>query len=127
LAQAIQRKLDDVDTDMRFDDSRIKTLNALADKLVRQGRSDARVVQQRRDAVNQRWRALQGALDDYRQDLSGALEIHAFNRDVDDTEDRITEKIVLLSADDVGKDLAQVRFRSRLYLGPSLFHLCLQD
>ena len=39
--QALQRKLDDVDSDMRFDDSRIKAINALGDKLVRQGRSDA--------------------------------------------------------------------------------------
>ena len=94
---------------MRIDDSRIKTLNALADKLVRQGRSDGRIVQQRRDLLNHRWRSLQGALEDYRQDLAGALEIHAFNRDVDDTEGRITEKIVLLSVDDMGKDLAQVK------------------
>jgi len=106
--QALQRKLDDVDSDMRIDDSRIKTLNALADKLVRQGRSDGRIVQQRRDLLNHRWRSLQGALEDYRQDLAGALEIHAFNRDVDDTEGRITEKIVLLSVDDMGQDLAQV-------------------
>jgi len=33
----LQRKLDDVDSDMRVDDARIKTINALADKLIRQG------------------------------------------------------------------------------------------
>lgn len=109
----MQRKLDDVDSDMRFDDSRIKAINTLADKLVRQGRSDARAVQQRRDALNQRWRTMQGALDEYRQDLAGALEIHAFNRDVDDTEGRITEKTILLSAADEGKDLPQVEALQR--------------
>ncbi|XP_046630760.1 spectrin beta chain, non-erythrocytic 1-like isoform X4 [Daphnia pulicaria] len=111
--QALQRKLDDVDSDMRFDDSRIKAINALGDKLVRQGRSDAPAVQQKRDALNQRWRAMQGALDEYRQDLAGALEIHAFNRDVDDTEGRVTEKTILLSAGDEGKDLPQVESLQR--------------
>lgn len=46
---ALQRKLDDVDSDMRVDDMRIKAINNLADKLIRQGRSDTRSVQQRRD------------------------------------------------------------------------------
>jgi spectrin beta len=46
---ALQRKLDDVDSDMRVDDSRIKSIKTLADKLIRQGRSDTRSVQQRRD------------------------------------------------------------------------------
>ena len=98
---------------MRFDESRIKAINALSDKVVRQGRSDAKAVQQRRDALNQRWRALQGALDEYRQDLAGALEIHAFNRDVDDTEGRISEKTILLNAADEGKNLPQVEALQR--------------
>jgi spectrin beta len=33
---SLQRKLDDVDSDMRVDDARIKTINALADKLIKQ-------------------------------------------------------------------------------------------
>lgn len=33
---SLQRKLDDVDSDMRVDDSRIKAINALADKLMKQ-------------------------------------------------------------------------------------------
>lgn len=46
---ALQRKLDDVDSDMRVDDFRVKSIRTLADKLIRQGRSDTRTVQQRRD------------------------------------------------------------------------------
>lgn len=49
---ALQRKLGDVDSDMRVDDSRIKSINNLADKLIRQGRSDTRSVQQRRQHFN---------------------------------------------------------------------------
>ena len=58
--QALQRRLDDVDSDMRVDDVRIKNMNALADKLIRQGQGDNRAVQQKRDELNQRcgdWRA----------------------------------------------------------------------
>lgn len=39
---SLQRKLDDVDSDMRVDDSRIKSINALADKLIKQVKSLAR-------------------------------------------------------------------------------------
>lgn len=52
---ALQRKLDDVDSDMRVDDARIKVINSLADKLIRQGRSDTRSVQQRREHFNTKY------------------------------------------------------------------------
>lgn len=55
-----------------------------------------------------RWSALKGALDQYRSDLEGALEVHAFNRDVTDTTERIVEKAALLSTEDTGRDLYQV-------------------
>ena len=55
--QALQRRLDDVDSDMRVDDVRIKNMNALADKLIRQGQGDNRAVQQKRDELNQRYDA----------------------------------------------------------------------
>lgn len=41
----------------------------------------------------------------YRSQLRAALEVHAFNRDVDDTCDRIQEKLGLVTSDDLGKDL----------------------
>ncbi|XP_063234159.1 spectrin alpha chain, non-erythrocytic 1 isoform X2 [Bacillus rossius redtenbacheri] len=105
---ALQRKLDDFDSDMRVDDSRIKSINQLADKLIRQGRSDTRSVQQRRDELNNKWRALQGALEAYRGLLAGSLEVHAFDRDADDTAQRVAEKELAMRTDDVGKDLAAV-------------------
>ncbi|XP_066999614.1 spectrin beta chain, non-erythrocytic 5 isoform X3 [Anabrus simplex] len=105
---ALQRKLDDVDSDMRVDDGRMRSINALADKLIRQGRSDTRSVQQRRDELNNKWRALQGALGGYRSHLAGALEVHAFNRDVDDTSQRVAEKALVMGTEDVGRDLNAV-------------------
>ena len=55
-----------------------------------------------------RWHDLQGALELYRGHLARALEVHAFNRDVDDTSQRVAEKVVAMSTDDVGRDLAAV-------------------
>lgn len=57
---------------------------------------------------NCRWRALQGALSEYKEHLAGALEIHAFNRDIDDTSQRVAEKAHALSSEDTGRDLTAV-------------------
>ncbi|XP_066591797.1 spectrin beta chain, non-erythrocytic 5 isoform X2 [Prorops nasuta] len=111
---SLQRKLDDVDSDMRVDDFRIKTINALADKLIRQGRdNESRSIEQRRDNFNSKWKGLQGALSKYRETLAGALEIHLFNRDIDDTNQRVIEKSVAMSATDVGKNLPAVELLQR--------------
>ncbi|GIY06493.1 hypothetical protein CDAR_514752 [Caerostris darwini] len=111
--QALQRKLDDVDSDMRVDELRMKNINSLANKLMRQGRSDIQSVQQRQEDLNQKWKALQGALDFYRQKLANASDVHAFNRDVDDTSDRINEKSVALSVEEETKDLQSVEASQR--------------
>ncbi|XP_037069817.1 spectrin beta chain, non-erythrocytic 1-like [Pollicipes pollicipes] len=111
--QALQRRLDDVDSDMRVDDVRMKNMNALADKLIRQGQGDNRAVQQKRDELNQRWRSLQGALSAYRDQLSAALEVHAFNRDLADTAERVQEKALSLSSEDTGNDLGSVESLQR--------------
>ncbi|XP_043236847.1 spectrin beta chain, non-erythrocytic 2-like isoform X8 [Amphibalanus amphitrite] len=111
--QALQRRLDDVDSDMRVDDVRIKNMNALADKLIRQGQGDNRAVQQKRDELNQRWKSLQGALSSYREQLAAALEVHAFYRDLADTAERIQEKALSLSSEETGKDLGSVEALQR--------------
>jgi len=48
---ALQRKLDDVDSDTRVDDSHVTSIRTLADRLICEGRSDTRSVQQRRDNI----------------------------------------------------------------------------
>ncbi|KAL1471295.1 hypothetical protein MTO96_023750 [Rhipicephalus appendiculatus] len=120
--QALQRKLDDVDSrqlptsmfqDMRVDDSRIKNINALADKLIQEGRPNTRAVQQRREKLNRKWKALQGALEAYRARLAAALEVHAFKRDIDDTVDRINEKAIVMTTKEESKSLRAVESLQR--------------
>uniref|UniRef100_A0A2H8TMG3 Spectrin beta chain, brain 4 n=1 Tax=Melanaphis sacchari TaxID=742174 RepID=A0A2H8TMG3_9HEMI len=103
---ALQRKLEDIDN--RVDEGKIETINNLADKLIRQGRSDTQSIQQRRQNLNNKWKALQGALSEYREHLNGALEIHSFNRDVDDTLQRVSEKALAMSSNETGKNLGSV-------------------
>uniref|UniRef100_A0A182PG07 Spectrin beta chain n=1 Tax=Anopheles epiroticus TaxID=199890 RepID=A0A182PG07_9DIPT len=110
---ALRRKLDDVDSDMRVDDQRIKNINQLADKLVSQDKVEGKNVQQRRENFNNKWKSLQGALSRYRDLLAGAYEIHVFNRDVDDTAERIAEKMLSMSVDDTGRDLIAVEALKR--------------
>lgn len=107
---AIRRKLDDVDSDMRVDDQRVKIINVLADKLITQGQvpNETKSIDHRRNNFNGKWKALQGALTAYRELLGGAYEVHCYYRDVNDTSDRIAEKALLMSTDDIGKDLIAV-------------------
>lgn len=51
---------------------------------------------------------MQVKLNLYRSQLRSALEVHAFNRDVDDTCERIQEKLTAVTIDDLGKDLHSV-------------------
>lgn len=74
-----------------------------------QGRdNESKAIQQRRDNFNNKWKGLQGALSTYRETLAGALEIHLFNRDIDDTNQRVIEKSVAMNTSDTGKDLPAV-------------------
>jgi len=50
---ALQRKLEDIDN--RVDERKIETINNLADKLIRQGRSDTQSIQQRRQNLNNKY------------------------------------------------------------------------
>lgn len=54
------------------------------------------------------WTQVQVKLNSYRSQLRAALEVHAFNRDVDDTCERIQEKLTAVTVDDLGKDLHSV-------------------
>ncbi|KAK0410555.1 hypothetical protein QR680_005192 [Steinernema hermaphroditum] len=94
--------------DASVNDHTLASLNELGAKLIKQGRSSRDEVQQQLTELNQAWSILQGRLGEYRTNLEAAKEVHIFNRDVDDTNDRIHEKANLLGSDDFGKDLAAV-------------------
>ncbi|GBP27213.1 Spectrin beta chain, non-erythrocytic 5 [Eumeta japonica] len=107
---ALLRKLDDMDSDMKVDDKHVKTICALADKLLQQGPTQqSKAVSQRRDAFLAKWRALSGNLQKYKDNLKAALEIHSFNRDVEDTMERIAKKAAFFGSTERGRDLEAAR------------------
>ncbi|XP_071454610.1 spectrin beta chain, non-erythrocytic 5 isoform X3 [Hetaerina americana] len=105
--------VDRSDSRVLVDEPRMRSLDALADRLIRQGRSNTQAVHQRREELNAKWRDLQGALADYRQRLRAALEVHAFVRDVDETRTRIGETSVMIGSSDTGNDLGEVEALER--------------
>lgn len=112
----LQRKLDDVGSDMRVDGTRIQKINSLADKLIASGHSGkeaTQVVERRRNDINDNWKKLQGALDEYRLKLKAAMTVHSYMRDLSDTLDRIKEKKGLLSAEENLTNLAAVETLQR--------------
>ncbi|XP_055880886.1 spectrin beta chain, non-erythrocytic 2-like isoform X3 [Biomphalaria glabrata] len=110
----LQKKANDLESaGITVNEKRIKDINALADRLISQGRTDTMQVKEKRADMNHKWKDLQGALSSYKARLAEALEIHAFIRDVNDINDRIHEKAQLLSSDDLGKDLPAVEALQR--------------
>ncbi|XP_046388683.1 spectrin alpha chain, non-erythrocytic 1 isoform X4 [Ischnura elegans] len=112
--------MDRSDSRVLVDEPRMRSLDALADRLIRQGRSNTQAVHQRREELNAKWRDLQGALADYRLRLRAALEVHGFVRDVDETRARIGETCVMIGSSDTGNDLAEVEALERRHEG----HVC---
>ncbi|CAK1587955.1 unnamed protein product [Parnassius mnemosyne] len=122
---ALLRKLDDLDSDMKVDDRRLRALDTLAERLLRQGPKasagggaggGAGGVAARRDAVVARWRALSGALHAYRERLDAALLLHCFNRDVEETMERIAKKAALFSSSERGRELSAAEELRRKHL-----------
>ncbi|XP_074649217.1 spectrin beta chain-like isoform X2 [Tubulanus polymorphus] len=109
----LQKRLNDVGTGVLVDEARIEAVNDLGTRLINQGRSDTKDIKEKKDSMNKRWKGLHGMLDGHKAKLAAALEIHKFNRDVDDVTDRINEKALLLSSEDVGKSLPTVQALQR--------------
>ncbi|XP_046975216.1 spectrin beta chain, non-erythrocytic 5 isoform X2 [Vanessa cardui] len=105
--EALLRKLDDLDSDMKVDDKHVRTIQALAHKLLQQGPTQqAETVSARRDAFLSKWKALSGALQQYRERLTAALQLHSFNRDVQETRSRVSRKAAVFASAECGRELS---------------------
>ncbi|XP_069363525.1 spectrin beta chain, non-erythrocytic 5 isoform X3 [Maniola hyperantus] len=114
---ALLRKLDDLDSDMKVDDKHVRTIQALAHKLLQQGPTQqAEAVSARRDAFLSKWRALSGALQSYRGRLTAALQLHSFNRDVAETAERVAQKAAQFGSAECGRDLSAAHELRRRHL-----------
>ncbi|XP_040268693.1 spectrin beta chain, non-erythrocytic 5 [Bufo bufo] len=94
--------------EVTVDDAHIKAINALATKLERQNLEEMKTVHQRKKQLNDKWNIFHGDLNKYRKALEGALEIHALIREIDNINERMSEKSTLMQALDYGKDVESV-------------------
>ena len=81
----------------------------MADRLASEAGTEAGGVLVKRSEIQNKWRSLQGSIQTYREHLSIAGNIHAFQRDTDETLARIKEKLVLVDMEDRGKNLKDVQ------------------
>ncbi|GMS78986.1 hypothetical protein PENTCL1PPCAC_1161 [Pristionchus entomophagus] len=101
-------RLDGTKADSSVDEQTIEKLNRLGEKLIHQGRGSRKEVQAELQLVNETWRSLHGKVDEYRQQLHAAREVHQYTLDVDDTNERIHEKTAAMRSDEFGRDFASV-------------------
>ncbi|KAG9481361.1 hypothetical protein GDO78_010547 [Eleutherodactylus coqui] len=94
--------------EVTVDDAHIKAINALATKLERQNLKEIKTIYQRKKQLNDKWNSFHGDLNKYRKALEKALEIHALIREIDNINDRMSEKSTLMQALDCGKDVESV-------------------
>uniref|UniRef100_A0A1W7R9J9 Spectrin alpha chain n=1 Tax=Hadrurus spadix TaxID=141984 RepID=A0A1W7R9J9_9SCOR len=115
--EVLQRKFDEFQKDMASQEFRVTEVNEQADKLIQEEHPERETILKRKEELNDAWQRLK-ALTLLRQEkLFGAHEIQRFNRDADETIAWITEKDVVLSSDDYGRDLVSVQTLQRKHEG----------
>ena len=94
----LQKKLDNADSYMR--ESRIKKIYQMADKLCSEAGSEAPIIEAKKKEIGVKYRGLQEQFS-----VAVAGNMHAFQRDTDETQARIKEKLLIIDTADMGKDL----------------------
>lgn len=125
--EVLQRKFDEFQKDMASQEYRVTEVNEQADKLVTDAHPDRELVQRRKDELNEAWLKLKQLALLRQEKLFGAHEIQRFNRDADETVAWISEKDVVLSSDEYGRDLASVQTLQRKHEGVERDLAALED
>ncbi|XP_046986663.1 spectrin alpha chain isoform X3 [Schistocerca americana] len=125
--EVLQRKFDEFQKDMASQEYRVTEVNELADKLIMEGHPERDTISQRKEGLNEAWMHLKQLALMRQEKLFGAHEIQRFNRDADETVAWISEKDVVLSSDDYGRDLASVQTLQRKHEGVERDLAALED
>nr|CAD7598155.1 unnamed protein product [Timema genevievae] len=125
--EVLQRKFDEFQKDMASQEYRVTEVNELADKLVLDGHPERDTIFKRKEDLNEAWLRLKQLALMRQEKLFGAHEIQRFNRDADETVAWISEKDVVLSSDDYGRDLASVQTLQRKHEGVERDLAALED
>ena len=107
------KKLDDVDSDLKVDESRIVKINQMAEKLILEASSEKDIIEEKRSDIGAKYNTLQQSIQNYRKQLQIAGNVHKYQRDTDETLTRIKEKMVSIDSHDKGKDVKDVQEMSK--------------
>lgn len=107
--QHLQNKHQVLQVDIEAHEDRIKDMNALADSLNDSGQFDSDSINEKRNAVNERYQRMLTLVNLRRNNLNEATTLQKFFRDIADEESWIKEKQLLVSSDDYGRDLTGVK------------------
>lgn len=94
---------------MPIHEQKLQHVILMGDKLVKLGRTDRDVVLEKKNRLINRSNLIKSEVQTYREKLNLALEIHSLMRDFDELEQRIKEKINILSIDSENKTLDSVQ------------------
>jgi len=125
--EVLQRKFDEFQKDMAAQEFRVTEVLELADRLVTDGHPEEETIIRRKEELKESWQRLRTLALNRQEKLFGAHEIQRFNRDADETVAWITEKDVVLSSDDFGRDLASVQTLQRKHEGVERDLAALED
>ncbi|EDV21767.1 uncharacterized protein TRIADDRAFT_59818 [Trichoplax adhaerens] len=115
--EALKQKFDDFLKDLEANETRVNEVNEVSQKLQNEGHSDAEAIRQQTLNLLENWDNLKKLTEKRRADLSGSHDIHKFFRDADETTSYISEKVAVMSSDEVGRDLASVQALMRKHDG----------
>ncbi|KAF7280660.1 alpha spectrin isoform X1 [Rhynchophorus ferrugineus] len=125
--EVLQRKFDEFQKDMASQEYRVIEVNEMADKLIQDSHPERDQITTRKEELNQAWQRLKQMTVFRQEKLYGAHEIQRFNRDADETVAWISEKDVVLSSDDYGRNLASVQALQRKHEGVERDLAALED
>ena len=116
--EVIQKKFDDIQSDMKANEVRLAEMNEIAVQLSTLGQTEAAMkIHTQLEEVNKKWHELQETTNEKVGAFERAHEVQRFHRDVDETKDWIQEKDEALNNEDLGKDLRSVQQLQRKHEG----------
>ena len=97
----------------------LDVLGGKASELLKAKHSKGEVIQEKLDTIRSQWDTLCVDTKEHKLKLEGALKIHTLIRDLDETDIRLTEKLLSISSE-LGKDMVEVEALQRKHEGLEL-------
>ncbi len=65
----------------------------MAKSLIHDGHSGAHIIQEHQESLKRKWAELNALVNERRESLKGAEQVHKFVRDASETNERMSEKV----------------------------------